>query len=180
MEAMGKIRSVCYAEAWAGEGVNAAHINLAVGPKGSAIEQGILQALAMPRAGTIPYFTVLQPNYPVKPFTLFVNKADLRGERHAQLTWGPAQAGVAEGVLDAVADDIIPKDDVDQLLILVAVWVDWQAENDDLVYQNNRTATRQAIERAVKGIPRVEDVLAARQMGARNPFLTGGVGHDGK
>lgn len=172
---MPTINSTHYAEAWAGEGADAAHINLAIGPKGTAVEWGILQAMATPRAGTIPYFTVLQPNFPVKPYTLFVNKADLRSERHARLTWGPAQAGVAQGVLDAVADGVVPKDEVDRLLILAAVWVDWQAEHADAVYRNNRTATRQAIERALQGLPSIDELLARRHT-AKNPFLTEGDG----
>jgi formaldehyde-activating enzyme involved in methanogenesis len=82
---MESTKSVWYAEAWAGTGANAAHLNLAVGLKGGPIEQAFLTLMAMPRAGIIPFFTVLQPNWPVKPFTLFVNKADFRSEEHARL-----------------------------------------------------------------------------------------------
>ena len=45
----------------------------------------------------------------VRPFTLFVNKAAIEGERHATLTWGAAQAGVAAGVMDAVAEGTSPE-----------------------------------------------------------------------
>ena len=66
----------------------------------------------------------------MKPSTLFVNKADVRGDRHAALTWGAAQAGVAQGVLDAVADGTIPPEDVGELLLIAAVWVDWVADDE--------------------------------------------------
>ncbi|HET8851977.1 MAG TPA: formaldehyde-activating enzyme, partial [Ktedonobacteraceae bacterium] len=62
---MEKTNGVWYAEAWSGEGSNAAHLNLAVGQKGGPIEQAFLTAMAIPRSGTIPFFTVLQPNWPV-------------------------------------------------------------------------------------------------------------------
>ena len=167
---MERTNAVWYAEAWAGAVPNAAHLNLAVGLKGGPIEQAFLTAMALPQSGTIPFFTALQPNWPVKPFTLFVNKADFRSERHSQLTWGPAQAGVAEGILTAVQQGIIPQDHVDDYLIIASVWVDWNANNDEAVYQNNKDAALSAMERAFGGKPGIEDLLA-RLGHAENPFL---------
>jgi len=167
---MEKTSTVWYAEAWSGTGVNAAHLNLAVGLKGGPLEQAFLTAMALPRPGTIPFFTVLQPNWPVKPYTLFVNKADLRSEEHSRLTWGPAQAGIAEGILTAVQRRIIAPERVDDYLAIVAVWVDWNADSDEEVYQNNRDAALRAMERAFGGEPGIEDLLA-RLGHAENPFL---------
>jgi len=167
---MEKTKGVWYAEAWAGTGANAAHLNLAVGLKGGPLEQAFLTAMALPRSGTIPFFTVLQPNWPVKPFTLFVNKADFRSEEHSRLTWGPAQAGIAEGILTAVQRRIIPPERVDEYLVIVMVWVDWNADSDEEVYQNNRDAALRAMERAFGGEPGIEDLLA-RLGRAENPFL---------
>ena len=167
---MERTNNVWYAEAWAGEVPNAAHLNLAVGLKGGPIEQAFLTALALPRTNTIPFFTALQPNWPVKPFTLFVNKADFGSERHSQLTWGPAQAGVAEGILTAVQHGIILQDQVDNYLIIASVWVDWSANDDEAVYQNNKDAALSAMERAFGGKPGIEDLLS-RLGHAENPFL---------
>ena len=167
---MEKTNGVWYAEAWSGEGSNAAHLNLAVGQKGGPIEQAFLTAMAIPRSGTIPFFTVLQPNWPVKPFTLFINKADFRSEEHARLTWGPAQAGVAEGILTAVQRRVIPQEQVDDYLVIVTVWVDWNANSDEEVYQNNKDAALSAMERAFGGEPDIKDLLG-RLGHAENPFL---------
>jgi 5,6,7,8-tetrahydromethanopterin hydro-lyase len=163
-------KGVWYAEAWAGEGSNAAHLNLAVGLKGGPIEQAFLTAMAVPRTGTIPFLTVLQPNWPVKPFTLFINKADFRSEEHSRLTWGPAQAGIAEGILTAVQRNIISPERVDEYLVIATVWVDWNANSDEEVYQNNKEAALRATERAFAGEPNIKDILA-RLGHAQNPFL---------
>jgi 5,6,7,8-tetrahydromethanopterin hydro-lyase len=96
----------------------------------------------------------------VKPMTLFVNKAELRGDAHSTLTWGPAQAGVAAGVTQAVADGLIPPGETDEVLAIVAVWVDWAADDAGLVFANNRAATHAAIAAAVRGEPAIGDVLA--------------------
>ena len=110
-------------------------------------------------------------NWPVKPFTLFVNKAEFRSELHSRLTWGPAQAGVAEGILTAVQRRIISPERVDEYLAIVAVWVDWNADSEEEVYQNNREAALHAMERAFSGEPGIDDLLA-RLGHAQNPFLT--------
>ena len=147
-------------EAFAGSGPNAAHINVVIGRKGGPVETAWATALATPRTGYIPFLTVLRPNLPVKPMTLLVNKADLRGDTNSNLTWGPAQAGVAAGVTLAVAEGLIPADEADEVLAIVAVWVDWAADDAALVFANNKVATHDAIAAAVHGEPAIGDVLA--------------------
>jgi 5,6,7,8-tetrahydromethanopterin hydro-lyase len=147
-------------EAFAGDGPNAAHLNVVIGRKGSPVETAWATALATPRTGHIPFLVVLRPNLPVKPMTLFVNKADLRGEAHERLTWGAAQAGVATGIASAVDEGLIPGDEVDFLLVIAAVWVDWSADDEDMVFANNLAATRDAVAAAVRGEPAVDEVTA--------------------
>ena len=100
-------------EAFVGAGAEAAHLNVVLGRLGSPVETAWVSSLAAPRAGHVPFMTVLQPGLPVKPLTLFVNKAAIEGERHGILTWGAAQAGVAAGVAAAVAEGLIPAAEVD-------------------------------------------------------------------
>ena len=128
-------------------------MNTVLGRKGGPVETAWATALATPRQGHVPFVAVVRPNYPVKPLTLFVNKADLRGDRHAALTWGAAQAGVARGVLDAVADGVLPADEVDDLLLIAAVWVDWAAADEEAVYAANAEATRAALAASAEGRP---------------------------
>jgi 5,6,7,8-tetrahydromethanopterin hydro-lyase len=159
-------------EGFAGSGPNAAHVNTILGAKGGPVETAWATALATPRAGHVPFVAVLRPNLPVKPLTLFVNKAEVRGDDHARLTWGAGQAGVASGVADAVAEGHVPPSDVDDLLLVAAAWVAWDANDDALVYEHNRRATRDALEAGKAGYPPLDDVLAARAAPS-NPYFAG-------
>ena len=145
-------------------------MNTVLGRKGGPVETAWATALATPRQGHVPFVVVLRPNLPVRPPTLFVNKADVRGDRHATLTWGAAQAGVARGVLDAVADDVVPSAEVDDLLLVAAVWVDWAAEDEEQVYAWNAEATRGALAASTEGRPAIEELLALRAE-PENPFF---------
>lgn len=158
-------------ESYVGAGAEAAHVNIVLGPRDGAVGTAWTSSLAMPRAGHIPFITVLRPNVPVKPLTLFVNKAPAESDEHANLTWGPAQAGVAGGVADAVAEGLISADQADSLLLIAAVWVDPKAADADLVYANNRAATRNALASGLAGAPPLAEVLAAAA-GPANPFYT--------
>jgi 5,6,7,8-tetrahydromethanopterin hydro-lyase len=148
-------------EAFVGESVNAAHINTVLGLKGGPVETAWATALATPRQGHASFVVALQPSLAVKPLTLFVNKAEIRRDRHAELTWGAAQAGVARGVVQAVQDGILARDDVDDLLLIAAVWVNWEADDEAAVYGNNAEATRLALEAGARGLPRLEELLGA-------------------
>jgi 5,6,7,8-tetrahydromethanopterin hydro-lyase len=158
-------------ESFIGEGAEAAHINTVLGDRDGPVGTAWATALAMPRPGHIAFVTVLRPGLPVKPLTLFVNKAPIEGDEHANLTWGAAQAGVAGGVADAVADGILNRSDAFSGVLIAAVWVNPAARDAQLVYENNREATRKALEAGRNGIPTTDDMLAARHEPA-NPFFT--------
>lgn len=160
-------------EGFAGEGQNAAHVNTVLGRKGGPVETAWATALASPRQSHVPFVVVLRPNLPVKPATLFVNKAGVEGDRHAALTWGAAQAGVASGVLGAVADGIIPAGEIDDLLLIAAVWVDWAADDEEAVYANNIEGTRDALASSAEGRPALDELLRLRDE-PENPFFRTG------
>ena len=85
------------------------------------------------------------------------------------MTWGAAQAGVAGGVADAVAEDTIAVDWIGELTLIVAVWVDPSAADAKAVFENNRRATRRALRHGARGVPDLDAVLAARD-DPWNPF----------
>jgi 5,6,7,8-tetrahydromethanopterin hydro-lyase len=167
---MAKAFSTQFGESFAGEGCNAAHINTVLGLKDGPVETAWATALAHPTQGHVPFVAVLRPGLPVKPFTLFVNKAALAGERHAELTWGAAQAGVARGVAEAVASGVIDRARVDELLLIAAVWVHPRADDARLVFENNAAAALGALRAGRNGLPHIDEVLSARHA-PYNPFF---------
>lgn len=156
-------------EALVGEGKEVAHIDLAIGEKGGAVEQAFMTSLASPRAGHPSLLAVLEPNLAVKPSTLVVSKETIKNEKHANLIFGPAQAAVAKAVMDSVEKGVIPKDKVNDLFIIVSVCVKMDAEDKKKIYEYNYEATKSAIERALKKEPKVDDLLAKKEK-AKHPF----------
>jgi 5,6,7,8-tetrahydromethanopterin hydro-lyase len=150
-------------EAFIGEGPNAAHVNTVLGRRDGPVATAWATALATPTQGHAPFVVVLHPGLPVKPFTLFVNKATIASDTHANLTWGAAQAGVASGVAAAVARNIVL--DVDDVLI-AAVWVNPNADDADAVFANNQQATIDALRMGQDGLPE------PAQTEVWNPFFT--------
>ena len=163
------MNNIWIGEGFAGDGPNAAHVNTVLGPKDGPVGTAWTTALATPRLGHAPFFVVAKPNLPVKPFTLFVNKAAIDGDEHARLTWGAAQAGVAAGVIGALRKGTMSKGDADAFLLIAAVWVNPEARDEDAVYANNETATLGALVAGRDRSPSVAEVLAAGE--PSNPFF---------
>lgn len=152
-------------EGFAGHGVNAAHVNTVVGVREGPVGVAWASALASPSQGHTPFVVVVRPDLPVKPMTLFVNKATIAGERHGRLTWGAAQAGIAAGVVAALRDDIVRAED----LCIAAVWVDPAADDEEAVFASNRDAMVAALLAGSHDRPAARDVLAAGE--PENPYF---------
>jgi 5,6,7,8-tetrahydromethanopterin hydro-lyase len=156
-------------ESFVGDGPDAAHVNTVLGERSGPVGVAWTTALATPTRGHAPFLAVLQPGVPVQPPTLFVNKATIEGEHHAEMTWGAAQAAVAAGVADCVADGTIVATRLGDLVLIAAVWVAPDAADATAVFENNRQATAQALRRGTRGEPEAPSVLAARD-DPWNPF----------
>ncbi|MDI9617300.1 MAG: formaldehyde-activating enzyme [Methanothrix sp.] len=156
-------------EALVGDGPEVAHIDLVIGPKGGAVDDAFVTSLASPRMGHTPLLAVLEPNLPAKPSTMIVNKVTIKNARQAALMFGPAQAAVAKAVMDSVAEGVIPREKVEDILIVVSVFIEWDAEDKKKIYENNYLATKMAIKRAVRSEPRVDEILFRKDT-ARHPF----------
>jgi 5,6,7,8-tetrahydromethanopterin hydro-lyase len=156
-------------EALIGDGAEVAHIDLVIGPKGSAVETAFMNSLAMPRKGHTPLLAVLEPNLQPKPSTLIINKVTIKNADQAVLMFGPAQAAVAKAVVDCVDEGTINRSDADDLLLIVSVFIHWEAKDKQKIYDYNYEATKLAIERAVRREPAVEEVLKRKDK-AKHPF----------
>lgn len=111
-------------------------------------------------------FALVDGDKMVKPATLMVPKMQIRKMLDVNVFAGPVQAGIAEGVLDAVEDGLIPRGRCEDIGIICMVWVhpDLCTNPDKVdyteVYTNNRKAMKLAIEKALKGKPSVKELLA--------------------
>jgi 5,6,7,8-tetrahydromethanopterin hydro-lyase len=151
-----------FGESFVGEGVDAAHVNTVLGEAGGPVETAWVTALATPRAGHVPFVATVAPSIAARPFTLFVNKATIESDRHAELTWGAAHAGVAAGVMEAVAEGVVAAADTSSLLLIAAVWVNPQAADERIVFENNKEATLGALRSGKEGRPFAGEALTAR------------------
>ena len=166
---MAKINNMRVGESLVGEGNEIAHIDLIIGPRGSAAETAFATALTNNKDGFSTLLAVVAPNLLVKPATILFNKVTIKGAKQAVQMFGPAQRAVALAVADSVEDGTIPADEADDLFISVGVFIHWQAEDDALIEKFNYQATREALQRAVAGTPTAAEVVAAKSS-AKHPF----------
>ena len=139
-----------------------AHIDLLMGPRGSAVETAFCNGLVNNKDGFSTLLAVVAPNLPCKPNTMMFNKVTIKGATQAVQMFGPAQAAVAKAVADCVEDGTIPADEADDIFICVGVFIHWEAKSDEAIYENNYKATKQAIERAIKDEPKASTVVAQK------------------
>jgi 5,6,7,8-tetrahydromethanopterin hydro-lyase len=166
---MARINKVCVGESLVGDGNEVAHIDLLIGPRGSAVETAFCNALTNNKDGFTTLLAVIAPNLPAKPNTIMFNKVTIKGAKQAVQMFGPAQYAVAKAVADSVADGTIPAEEADDLFICVGVFIHWQAENDAKIQDYNYRAVKESIERAVKGTPTAQEVVAKRST-TKHPF----------
>ena len=163
-------------EGWSGDAPNGSHVNVVLARRGSATAAAAISMLAHPTPGHTPVLVCVGPTQaeyePVWPPTLMMNKATALESRHQTMTWGAAQLGIGQGVLDAVADGLIEA--TGDLLVLVAVWVDPAADDETAVRAAGRAATRKALGVCVEGRdPAAAAALVEKRDKLRNPFYGG-------
>lgn len=166
---MATITKVCVGESLVGDGNEVAHIDLIMGPRGSAAETAFCTALTNNKDGFSTLLAVVAPNLLTKPNTILFNKVTIKGAKQAVQMFGPAQHGVAKAVADSVAEGVIPANEADDLFICVGVFIHWEANDDKKIQDFNYRATKEAIARAVKGEPSAAQVVRERN-NVKHPF----------
>ena len=169
---MPKINKVMVGEALVGDGNEVAHIDLIIGPRGSAAETAFCQTLTNQKEGVNGLLAVLAPNLMVKPSTVMFNKVTIKNAKQAVQMFGPAQRAVALAVAECVEDGTIPADEADDLFISVGVFIHWQAEDDRKIQDYNHEATKLALKRAIAGSPTAKEMLDG-MAAAVHPFAAG-------
>jgi 5,6,7,8-tetrahydromethanopterin hydro-lyase len=167
--AMAKVNGLCVGESLVGEGNEVAHIDLIIGPRGSAAETAFATALTNNKDGFTSLLAVIAPNLLCKPATILFNKVTIKGAKQAVQMFGPAQHAVAKAVADSVAEGVIPQDEAENLFICVGVFIHWDAADDKKIQEYNYKATKEALARAIAGEPKVAEVVAKRDQ-VKHPF----------
>lgn len=166
---MAVINKVLVGEGLVGEGNEVAHIDLIIGPRGSAAETAFCNALTNNKDGFTSLLAVVAPNLPVKPNTVMFNKVTIKNATQAVQMFGPAQRAVAMAVADCVEDGTIPMNEADDVFVAVGVFIHWLAKDDRKIQDYNYEATKLAIKRAVKDEPKAAEVV--KQKGSvEHPF----------
>lgn len=107
---------------------------------------------------------LLNGDIAVKPATLMVSKVTVKKNKYTNILMGSVQAGIANGVLDAVRDGTIPRSEVNTIGIIAAVWLYPEVvDATDLDYEDlfatHRKSMHAAIKKAMAGEPTIEWLL---------------------
>lgn len=132
------------------------------GPVGTAFANMMAQS-----KGHTAMFAVRDINQMVRPATMMVPKVTLKDSLNIELFGGVVQAALADGILDAVIEGIIPKDQVNDLCIIALMWIDpgcAKEKNLDKadMYKNNYEAIKLALKRALNDEPSIDELIKNR------------------
>lgn len=157
---MPKIDKVLVGEALVGEGNELAHIDLIMGPRGSAAETAFCITLTNQKRGDNSLLALIAPNLMTKPNTVMFNKVEIKNEMQVNQMFGPAERGVAKAVADSVKKGVIPIAEAGDIFICVGVFIHWDAKDNNKIQDWNYEATLLAIKRAIEGLPTPAEVIA--------------------
>jgi len=133
------------------------------GPVGTAFASMLGQSVGHTRM-----FVVRDLNQAVKPAAIMTSKVTIPSAEYVDLLGGVVQGAIGDAILDSVIDGVIPKDQVDDLCMILTVWLDLRcAEDPNLdkadLYRTNYEATKLAIKRAMAGEPTIDELIANRK-----------------
>ena len=154
--------SMYIGEALDGDGNEIAHIDLMIGSKTGPVGIAFANALSTQSEGHSNLLAVITPNVAVKPSTVMVTKVTIKGMKQAVQMFGPAQAAVAKAVADSVDAGVIPADQAEDLVCVCGVFIHPEAEDNKKIYDYNYSATKMAIENAMKATPTAAEMVAKK------------------
>lgn len=147
-------------EAW-----SAAEPEVVIGELDGPVGHAIANLIGDQVKGHSRVWAILNSDVQVRPATLMVSKYTAPNARYTNILMGTVQAAVANAVLDAVRSGDIPKEAVDDIGIIVAVWLDPSVADEAttidhrVLFDTHRAATARAIHKAMAGEPTIDWLL---------------------
>ena len=113
-------------------------------------------------------FVIRDLNQLVRPAAIMTTKATIQNEAYVSLLGGVVQAAIGDAIVDCVSEGVLPKDQVNDICMIIMVWLDPRCGEDPNVdkkdlYRTNYEATKLAISRAMKGEPTIDELIANRK-----------------
>ena len=149
-----------------GKDVTAAMPEIVIGAVDGPVGTAFATLMAQSKGHTA-MFAVRDINQMVRPATMMVPKVTLKDALNIELFGGVVQAGLADGIIDAVIEGILPREQVNDLCIIALLWIDpgcAKQENLDKadLYRNNYQAIKLALKRALNDEPSIDELIANR------------------
>jgi formaldehyde-activating enzyme len=143
---------------------SAAEPEVIIGELDGPVGQALAQLLGDQVKGHSRVFALLNSDVQVRPATLMVSKVTVSDTRYTNILLGTVQAAIANGVLDAVRSGDIPRDRVNDLGIIISVWLDPSVVDapdldHKLLFQTQREATAKALGKAMRQEPSIDWLL---------------------
>ena len=145
---------------------SAAEPEIVIGELDGPVGYAIAQLVGDQVKGHTRVFAILNSDVQVKPATVMVSKVTVKSSKYTNILMGTVQAAIAHAVLDCVRSGAIPKSKVNDLGIIVSVWLDPGVLADDanldheILFKTHREATAKAITKAMRGEPTIDWLLA--------------------
>ncbi|MEH6717424.1 MAG: formaldehyde-activating enzyme [Aurantimonas endophytica] len=155
--------TVLAAEGQATDAMPEVLIGAVTGPVGHAFASMLGQTVGHTRM-----FVVRDLNQLVRPATMMTTKATIHTEAYVELLGGVVQGATGDAIVDCVIEGVIPKAIVDEICLIITIWLDPRcAEDPNLdkadLYRTNYEATKLAIRRAMTGEPTIDTLIANRK-----------------
>lgn len=142
---------------------SAAEPEVIIGELDGPVGYAIANLLGNQVKGHTKVFAILNSDVQVRPTTLMVSKVTVDNSKYTNILMGTVQAAIAHAVLDCVRAGDIPKKRVNELGIIISVWLDPSAATETIdptvLFQTNREATAKAIHKAMHGKPDIDWLL---------------------
>jgi 5,6,7,8-tetrahydromethanopterin hydro-lyase len=145
------------------EGWSAAEPEVVVGSLDGPVGFAIANMIGNQTKGHSKIYAILNCDVQVRPVTVMVSKVTVNSEKYTNILMGTVQAAIANGVLDSVRCGDIPKNIVNDIGIIVSVWLDPSIVNEEydpeVLFRTNREATAKAISKAMNQEPGIDWLL---------------------